>query len=45
MTAAEVEEWYRGLAELEAAGDFLQLWFFVIVGGTVLGSVAKHSVG
>ena len=37
VTAAEVEEWYRGLAELEAAGDFLQLWFFVIVGGTVLG--------
>jgi SAM-dependent methyltransferase len=45
VTAAEVEEWYRGLAELEAAGDFLQLWFFVIVGGTVLGSVATHSVG
>lgn len=35
VSAHEVEEWYRGLEELEAAGDFLQLWSFVIVGGTV----------
>lgn len=35
VTHAEVEEWYRGLAELEEAGDFFQLWLFVIVGGTV----------
>jgi ubiquinone/menaquinone biosynthesis C-methylase UbiE len=36
VTAAEVNQWYRDLAELEAAGDFFQLWFFVIVGGTVV---------
>ena len=36
VTSAEVEEWYRGLAELHASGNFLQLWFFVIVGGTVV---------
>ncbi len=35
LTQAEVDEWYRGLTELEEAGDFLQLWFFAIVGGTV----------
>jgi SAM-dependent methyltransferase len=32
---AEVEEWYRDLAEQHEAGSFLQLWFFVIAGGTV----------
>ena len=35
VTTAEVDEWYRELAELEAAGDFLQLWIFAIAGGTV----------
>src|SRR5262249_30101079 len=37
VTVAEVEEWYRGLAELEEEGRFLQMWFFVIAGGTVPG--------
>jgi ubiquinone/menaquinone biosynthesis C-methylase UbiE len=35
VTVAEVEEWYRGLAELELASGFIQLWFCVIAGGTV----------
>jgi ubiquinone/menaquinone biosynthesis C-methylase UbiE len=35
VTREEMEEWYRGLAELEEAGDFLQMWFFVIAAGTV----------
>ena len=35
VSIEEVEQWYQGLEELEAAGDFLQLWSFVIVGGTV----------
>jgi ubiquinone/menaquinone biosynthesis C-methylase UbiE len=35
LTQAEADEWYRGLAELEMAGEFMQLWFFVIAGGTV----------
>jgi hypothetical protein len=35
VTVDETEEWHRGLAELEASEDFLQLWFFVVAGGTV----------
>jgi len=35
LTQAEADEWYRGLAELEMAGEFMQLWFFVIASGTV----------
>jgi ubiquinone/menaquinone biosynthesis C-methylase UbiE len=35
VSMAEVDEWNRELAELEAAGDFLQLWIFAIAGGTV----------
>ena len=34
-SAAEAERWFRGLEHLQAAGDFLQLWFFVIASGTV----------
>jgi ubiquinone/menaquinone biosynthesis C-methylase UbiE len=37
ISMAEIEEWYTELAELEAAGEFLQLWIFVIAGGTVPG--------
>ena len=36
LTQAEADEWYRGLAEKEMAGEFMQLWFFVIAAGTVL---------
>jgi ubiquinone/menaquinone biosynthesis C-methylase UbiE len=36
ITVSEIEEWYRGLAELKASGNFYQLWFFVVVGGTVI---------
>jgi SAM-dependent methyltransferase len=35
VIADETEEWYRGLAELEASEGFLQLWFFVLAGGAV----------
>jgi hypothetical protein len=35
VSMADVDEWYRGMAEVQAAGAFLHLWFFVIVGGTV----------
>jgi ubiquinone/menaquinone biosynthesis C-methylase UbiE len=35
VTHGEVEEWYQGLAELHAEGDFQQLWFFAIASGTV----------
>lgn len=35
VTHAEIDEWYSGLSALNDAGDFLQLWFFAIVGGTV----------
>ena len=34
-TADEVDKWFQGLSELNDSGDFLQLWFFGIVGGTV----------
>jgi hypothetical protein len=36
VTVDETDEWYRDLAELEASGEFLQLWFFVVASGTVL---------
>jgi ubiquinone/menaquinone biosynthesis C-methylase UbiE len=34
-TRDEVGQWFQGLSDLNDAGDFLQLWFFAIVGGTV----------
>lgn len=34
-TVDEVDGWFQGLSELNDSGDFLQLWFFVIAGGTV----------
>jgi ubiquinone/menaquinone biosynthesis C-methylase UbiE len=34
-TVGEVDGWFQGLSELNDAGDFLQLWFFVIASGTV----------
>jgi len=36
-TTAELDEWYRGLAEVEQTGGFVQLWFFATVSGTVPG--------
>jgi SAM-dependent methyltransferase len=34
-TLGEVGGWFQHLSDLNDAGDFLQLWYFVIVGGTV----------
>jgi len=32
---AEVDEWLEEQASLHASSDFFQMWFFVLVNGTV----------
>jgi hypothetical protein len=42
VARAEVDEWLEEQAMLHAGGDFFQMWFFVMVNGTVSSDKASR---